>query len=80
MGGLLVLAGMTRLEIFVHMNLLLRTKDACLTNDQTALEVWRYLCSTNHNGLNIKKGKDLVIRLYADALYRGEEEGSQTGC
>ena len=75
--GLLFIARMTRPEISSLLGR--RTKDVSPENWKAALTVLRYLRSTNHDGLTLKKAEDLEVRIYADAAYGGEKSRSQTG-
>ena len=78
-GGLLFIARITRPEISIHVNLLgCGTKNHTHENWEVALRVLRYLYSTKHDGLPLKKAGDLKVKIYADASY-GEGSRSQTG-
>ena len=83
-GSLLYIARHTRPEISIHVNLLgRRTSKASHNNMQAALQVLRYLISTQADGLTIQKevtmGEPINIQGFADASYGGEQSKSQSG-
>ena len=87
-GSLLYINRMTRPDISLHVNLLgRRTSKPSPENLRTARRLGQYLASTKNEGLTltIKESprfpdeKDVLIRLYADASYGGENSRSQSG-
>ena len=85
-GSLLYINRMTRPDISLHVNLLgRRTSKPGINNLRTAKQLGQYLASTSEEGLTLeikeleKPGKDVLINLYADASYGGENSRSQSG-
>ena len=87
-GSLLYINRMTRPDISLHVNLLgRRTSKPGINNLRTAKQLGQYLASTKNEGLTLTtKGspmspdeKDVLIKLYADASYGGENSRSQSG-
>ena len=83
-GSLLYIARHTRPEISIHVNLLgRRTSKASNNNMRAALQVLRYLMSTQTDGLTILKevttDEPINIQGFALASYGGEQSRSQSG-
>ena len=83
-GSLLYINRMTRPNISVHVNLLVRRTSKPGTNNmKTALQVGQYLASTKNEGLLItisqKESQEARIDIFADASYGGENSRSQSG-
>ena len=79
-GSLLYIARHTRPEISIHINLLgRRTPKASQSNMQAALQILRYLMSTQTDGLTIQKQEGVTtsdpisIQGFADASYGGND-------
>ena len=79
--GLLYIARTTRLEILIHINLLVRrTKAPSISNLQAAKDISQYLLLTKSKGLRIRGTmEDLALTVYTDISYGGEEAQLQTG-